>query len=163
MSFYSALELAANRIEGVVPCQDRFLELCREIGVVNANWNSEFSNLAEDVGALFDDPEARAANTDFFCPDTISFSTRIQVLSVDDAYEGQAYCISIHGNGYFFPWTQTDLRNRVLSHPKLKSLRDAVQRTWGGGFHLPFRGRKFLRERRLSDDDGWAWFMSESM
>jgi hypothetical protein len=137
--------------------------MCKDIGLVRASGESDFCNLAEDVMALFDDKEARATNNRFFCPDSISFNTSIQILSNEGCYEGDGYYISIHGNGYFFPWTQADLQRRVLSHPKLIALRDAVQSTWGGYFKFPLRGRKFLRSRMVGDGRGWKWFMSESM
>jgi hypothetical protein len=162
MSFYSGLDLTANRVERI-PSKDDFVEMCKDIGLLRANAESDFCNLAEDVMALFDDTEARAANNRFFSPDSISFNTSIQILSNEGQYEGDGYYISIHGNGYFFPWTQADLQRRVLSHPKLISLRDAVQSTWGGHFKFPLRGRKFLRSRMAGDGSGWVWFMSESM
>src|SRR5690242_5178895 len=104
MSFYSALVLAAN--EGArVPSAEEVQALFGELELLErTRAGDSFGNLARDITALFKDPAAMAVNPSFFCPDSISFHTELEVYGPDVDYTGPGCCVCIHGNGYFYPW-----------------------------------------------------------
>src|SRR5687767_7319779 len=118
MSFYSALVLAAN--EGVrVPSVKEIDGLFRKLGLVKHHATDTIGNLADDIRGLFNDPAAMAENDRFFQPDSISFDAGIHIEGPDGDYQGPGWCISIHGNGYLFPWEIETLGERVVRTPKL--------------------------------------------
>ena len=162
MGAYAALVLAANRAMRPITADDMLL-LCDDVGLLApSRRDAAFGNLAPDITELFRDTSALAANDRFFCPDSISWGTDIEILSLEDDYVGSGFRVSIHGNGYFFPWGAGELRERVLSHPKLVCLRRELQARFGGRFGMPWWS-KTLRRRLIDGDGGWAWFMSESL
>ena len=162
MGAYSALVLAANRgVRPVTP--DEMLLLCEDVGLLApSRRDTNVGNLSPDITALFSDSAALADNNRFFCPDSISWGRDIEILSPEDDFVGRGFRVSIHGNGYFFPWDAGELRARVVSHPKLVHLRRALQARCGGRFGLPWRSKN-LRRRLVDGEGGWAWFMSESL
>lgn len=157
MSFYSAVQLVANRVERV-PTKERVFDLIDEAGLRNP----ETGYLSRDLFTVFTDPEARAENNRFFTPDSFDFWETIQVIWWDGDYDGPGYAISISGNGYFFPWELSDVRDRFLSLPKLLRFRQLVNEQFGGGFVFPKDLEYPLGERLMSDEAGWVWFGSES-
>jgi hypothetical protein len=163
MSFYSALILAAN--EGVrVPTPEAVRALFEELGLLDPGARFPgIGDLTPAVTALFEDPAAAAENRHFFCPDSISFATQIHIEGPDMDYTGPGCAVLIHGNGYFFPWELTDIRDRVINTPLLRNLRRAVGGRFGGRFVYPPGREADLRERRIDGEDGWVWFGSESM
>lgn len=163
MSAYSALILAAN--QGVrPPTPEEARALFLEVGVLDLhNADEEFGNLATQVGELFDDADARSQNDGFFAPDTISLASDIDLLAPDGDYSGPGWCVRIHGNGYFFPWTLAEVGERATRSPILTRLREAVEARFGGRFVFPTADEEFLRERLIEHAGGWAWFGSESL
>ena len=163
MSFYSALVLAAN--DGVREASPDALRLLfRELGLlVPAPPEHGFGNLADDITALFEDPQAKAENRYFFCPDTIDFFAGVEVEGPDEYYAGPGWSIRVHGNGFLFPWDLNVVRERVVCSPKLVALRRALQDRLGGRFAFPPQDEGFLRERLIDGAGGWVWFASESV
>ena len=162
MGAYSALVLAANSgLRSIAP--ETVRSVCEDLGLISPSMRgAEFGNLAKDISSLFDDSAARKENERFFCPDSICWRTEIEIQSIDGDYDGKGYCISIHGNGYFFPWTADQLRARVLSHPKLTRFREEMQSLFGGRFRMPWFS-KTPSSRAIEGEGGWVWFMSESL
>jgi hypothetical protein len=163
MSFYSALVLAAN--DGVQPpTPEAVRSLLGELGLLDPQHaDDRFGNLAAHVTDLFRDPAARAENDRFFCPDSIGLKAEVEVQSPDDDYTGPGWCVTVHGNGYFFPWERADLRDRVVRSPALARLREAVEERFGGRFVFPPADEELLRARLIDGAGGWAWFASESI
>jgi hypothetical protein len=163
MSFYSALVLAAN--DGIrKPSREAIQSLLGELGLFEpGRFDDEFGNLAHEVIGLFADEEARAANDDFFRPDSISYSNEIEIQAPDGDFTAQGCSLQIHGYGYFWPWDMGTLRARVVHTPKLQRLRQAVQERYGGRFVFPAAEESMLRERWIDGDSGWLWFSSESL
>lgn len=163
MSFYSSIVLAAN--EGVrPPTLEAAHALLGELGLLDPRKaNDEFGNLADQVTALFRDPGALAENDRFFGPDSIRLSEGIEVLSPYGDYTGPGWSVVIHGNGYFFPWGLSELRDRAVRSPALARLRAAVEERFGGRFVFPPADAELLRARLIDTAGGWAWFASESM
>lgn len=163
MSFYSSLVLAANN--GVQPPTPAGLRsLLGDLGLLDPQHaDAEFGNLAAHVTDLFRDPAARAENDRFFCPDSIGLLAEVEVMSPDGDYTGPGWCVTIHGNGYFFPWELSDLRDRVVRSPALSRLWAAVEEQFGGRFVFPAADEELLRSRLIGGSGGWAWFASESM
>lgn len=157
MSFYSSLQLVANRVDRV-PSQDEVFALIDRAGLRDP----ESGNLARDLSAVFDDAEARAENNRFFAPGDFGFEQQIQVIWWDGDYQGPGFSVSISGNGYFFPWELSDVRDRFLALPKLVRFRELVNEQFGGRFTFPDRLEYPLHERLLSDHAGWVWFGTES-
>jgi hypothetical protein len=159
---YSALVLAANSgLRSINP--EKVRSLCEDLELIApARRSVEYGNLAADISGLFDDSAAREENEWFFCPDSICCRDEIQILSYDGHYAGVGYCIRIHGNGYFFPWTADQLRARVLSHAKLVRLREELRARFGGRFRMPWFSKN-LKSRVIDAEGGWVWFMSESL
>ena len=87
----------------------------------------------------------------------------LEVMSYEGDYIGPGWCVTIHGNGYFFPWELTDLRDRAIRSPALVRLREAVQTRFGGRFVFPPADEELLRSRLIDQAGGWVWFASESM
>lgn len=163
MSFYSSLVLAANG-GGAPPTPDTVLPLLDELGLLDPHYaRSPFWHLAGHVTALFDDPAALAENDRFFCPDGIGLWGEVQVLADDGEYSGPGWCVTVHGNGIFYPWELADLRDRAVRSPALARLRAAVEGRFGGRFVFPPADEEFLRSRLIDGAGGWAWFASESV
>jgi hypothetical protein len=163
MSFYSSLLLAANA--GVrVPTPEAVRALCKELGLIDPEARLPgIGDLHPAVTALFADPAAEAENWRFFCPDSIGFDTELHIEGPDMDYAGPGCAVSIHGNGYFFPWELKDFRERVVNTPLLRDLRREVQKRFGGRLVYPPGAEADLRTRWIDGDDGWVWFGSESM
>ena len=162
MSFFSYLTLAANR-DVRIPSRG---ELNAVLDAAGVSKPSEFShggyNLNGDITAIFNDATARQKNDRFFCPDSIGGIPKINVTNFDGEYEGPGYSICISGNGYFFPWPNEVLRERVLSHPKLLNLAMLVQQTFGGRFERPNNDTEFWDHVVIDTSTGWAWLRHES-
>jgi hypothetical protein len=163
MSFYSSLVLAAN--EGVrPPTPEAIRSLLGELGLLDPrSADDEFGNLAAHVADLFRDPAAHAENDHFFCPDSVGLLAEVTVQSPDGDYTGPGWCVTVHGNGYFFPWELADLRGHAIRSPALARLRDAVEARFGGRFVFPPADEELLRARLIDWAGGWAWFASESV
>lgn len=165
MSFYSELILAAN--EGVRPPEESVvMRLLLDLGLIEPARAGQICNLADDVTDLFADSVAESKNDRFFCPDSISFSSGISIQasgdSNDTTFDGSGWSISIHGNGYFYPWTLEDFRTRVISSPKLILLRETMNIRFGGRFVIPTPHKTLLNRRMIANDEGWVWIGSES-
>jgi hypothetical protein len=162
MAFFSYLTLAANR-DYRAPSRDELNALFDAAGVSKPTEYSHGGyNLHADIWAIFDDPTAQQKNDRFFCPDTIAGNPKIKVTDFDGEYEGPGYSIRISGNGYFFPWSNEDLRQRVLSHPKLVKLAALVQQTFGGHFERPNDDSELWDRMIIDTSTGWAWLRHES-
>ncbi len=163
MSFYSSLVLAANTgVRNISPASER--SLCRKVELLRSDGNDlEIGNLAEDEVILFNDAHALHENSHFFCPDTISFHESVEIDAYDGEYSGFGWSITIHGNGYFFPWDAATIRERVIRNIKLQNFKHFVEAEFGGFFTFPDSDLIFLRERWVDGTDGWIWFISESM
>ena len=162
MSFYSELVLAAN--DGIAEISEEAVRaVFGEVGLLQAGREREkFCNLSDDITNLFCDEDARRQNTQFFCPDSIGFHRSIEIMGNDMYFKGSGYAISIHGNGYFFPWNADALRRRVVGYSKLRQLRKRLEEVCGGGFVFP-KNKPELSERWIDGEKGWMWFMSESL
>jgi hypothetical protein len=157
MSFYSTLSLVANRVDRE-PTEEQVFTLIDEADLRDPH----SGYLARDLYAVFDDPEARVENPRFFAPADFGLWDHIQVIWWDGVYEGPGFSVTISGNGYFFPWELSDVRDRFLALPKLVRFRQLVNERFGGGFTFPDRLEHPLHERLLSDPNGWVWFGGES-
>lgn len=164
MSFYSSLNLIVNEVDQV-PSKLDIRRLLLDCGIIDPT-ESEFCYLADDIAALFIDPLAEKENDRFFCPDSVGFRAGIDLQASGEVeqtwYEGTGWSISIHGNGYFYPWTLDDYRTRVLNTPKLKRLREEANARYGGRFRIPASHATLFKKRLIVDDGGWAWVGSES-
>ncbi len=60
-------------------------------------------------------------------------------------------------------WELQDLRERVVCTPKLLSLRQLLQDRYSGQFVFPKEDESLLRERWVDGEEGWTWFMDESL
>lgn len=157
MSFYSSLDMVANRVDRV-PTSAEVFALLDATGVRDL----ATGHLAPDLAAVFHDEQARAENNRFFRPGELGFAEQIEVIWWDGSYQGPGYSISISGYGYFFPWELADIRDRFLALPKLVRFREKVNERFGGGFTFPDDLEDPLHERLLSDQSGWVWFGTES-
>jgi hypothetical protein len=162
MSFFSYLTLAANR--GVrTPSKEELDEVFVAAGVSKPSAFAHGGyNLHSDITDLFNDAEARQKNDRFFCPDSIGGNPGIKVSDFDGSYEGPGYSVAICGNGYFFPWRNEDLRQRVLSNPKLVNLAMLMQEAFGGSFERPKKDSKFWDRMIIEISAGWAWLGHQS-
>ena len=163
MSFYSSLTLAAN--SGVKNfAADKVRVIFDKCELLNQTRGElEIGNLAVDITGLFDDPDAIRENPHFFCPDTISIGESVEISAIDGEYACVGWCVTIHGNGYFFPWNVATIRERVIQTSKLQNLQRLIETQFGGQFSFPESERHFLTDRRVHGRDGWVWFISESM
>ncbi len=162
MAFFAYLTLAANR-DFRTPSSDELNAVFDAVGVSKP---SEYShggyNLHGDITAIFDDAVAKQKNDRFFCPDSISGHAGINVTDFDGEYEGPGFSVVICGNGYLFPWENEDLRQRVLSHPKLAKLAATIQQTFGGRFERPNDDAELWDRMIIDASTGWAWLRHES-
>ena len=162
MAIYSCLVLAAN-VEVRPPSPSAFRTLLSALNLLDGESTKEdHGNLADHVGALFHDAEARAENDRFFFPNGIGHLEELEIQSPEGDYFGPGWCIDIHGWGYFYPWSLADLRDRVTNSPSLVRLKQAVEREYGGWFVFPTADEKLLRSRLIDASGEWAWFASES-
>lgn len=166
MFFYSALVLAANT-ELRNPTPERARVLFDQLGLIRPDapdYGVEhgLDNLAADITALLEDHAAQNENKNFFAPDSIGLYEKVEVQGQDCGYTGKRWSVRIHGNGYLFPWDLGTVRARIIANAKLERLRIAMREQFGGQFRWPFR-RRALRERLIDGEDGWVWFMSESL
>lgn len=167
MGSYSSLVLVAN--EGVRNFSDaRLLEILTECEIVRSMKSLEdFDNLMPDVANLFNDDAARVANDNFFIPAGVACYKQIQILGNEIGMEMPGHSINLHGPGYFFPWDQATLRERVTQSPKFTRLKQSVENVFGGRFVFPTEfedeDEKAALYRQSIDHQGnWAWFASES-
>ncbi|MFO0796948.1 MAG: hypothetical protein U0804_05685 [Gemmataceae bacterium] len=164
MSFYSSLVLAANA-DVRAPQLGEVRDLLAGLGLIDAADSGPQDFSASDaVAALFRDAQARAENNRFFFPSAFSLSPDIEVNGPDDLYTGPGWSLHLHGNGYFYPWGLTELRDRVVRSPVLVGLRAAMAARFGGRFVFPTAGSELLRPRVIDgDDSGWVWLPSEDV
>ncbi len=137
MSFFSNLILAANQ-DVKVPTPAEMEEVLELAGLLRPlELRRPSFNLSDDITALFNDEEARQKNDCFFTPDAVGSYEGIHIQSPEEEYEGEGFSIGIAGYGYFFPWSNADLRERILPHPKLIKLAELAQSRFGGRFEQP--------------------------
>lgn len=166
MSFYSSLVLAANT-DVRIPSEQGMRTLLFNLGILKRDDpNDQFGDLADDITDLFRDQSALNENPHFFCPDSVAFGAEIDICApeAEEPYTGTGYSVRLHGNGYFYPWTAADVRERAIRTPKLQRLRQVLQAQLGGRFVIPREHEAVLREAWLEgSDEGWMWFGCESV
>ena len=161
MSFFSYLTLAASH-DFRAPSDKELDTVFEAAGVVKpTQYPHGLYNLHGDVRAIFDDATAMQKNDRFFSPDSIVGHSRINVSDFDGEYEGPGFSIHICGGGYFSPWSNADLRQHVLSHPKIQKLTRLVQETFGGYFERPNDDSKLWDRMIIDRSRGWAWLRHE--
>ena len=163
MSFYSSIIFAANTAVRATdpPVMQSVLS---QIGLLELDSNfPHLKPVANSVSQMFRDSSALRLNPNFFCPDSIGFNTRFEIIAEGGDYSGEGFSISIHGNGYFYPWEFSDLQERILGSTVLQALSRILPELLGGRFDFPPTKESFLRSRMIVRQNGWAWFASESL
>ena len=126
---------------------------------------ADFGSLAPGVTLAFDDPAAKAKNTRFFVPDMVGLSNKLQILDVEDEWETYGIKVSLHGNGYLFPWTMSEVKVVIQGQPILQDLAKRLDRLIQVPPWSPPRKHRPLLEKWSTwtpGSSGWTWAISQS-
>ncbi|MCS7467182.1 hypothetical protein NZK35_11060 [Stieleria sp. ICT_E10.1] len=170
MSFYSELVFFADtEVSELDAASARRILIDCELLADPADEENE--TLALDIRSIFDDDAAQAANEEFFHPDSITYGNEAELFpeeSDDEDDEGEpiylaGHVFSIHGYGYFHPWSRADLADRVLSHPKIQRMMSLVKERARGRCSDPVRKNQAVVNLMVDNSGDWVWIGSENV
>ena len=170
MSFYSELVFFADTdVDGLDAMSAREILVDGELLADPDEEESEL--LAMDIRRIFDDDAAQAANEGFFHPDSITYGNEAELFpeeSDDEDDEGEpiyltGHVFSIHGYGFFYPWSRAELAERVVSHPKIQRMMTLVQQRAGGRCSESVRRNPGLVNLMVHETGDWVWIGSENV
>lgn len=128
--------------------------------------HTELGILTPGVGLAFEASEARKQNTAFFTPDTVALASKITIQDADSSWESPGVEVSLHGNGYLFPWTMDDVRATIQDQPILQDLAGRLERLISVPSWSPPDMPRALVEKWTTwtpGSSGWGWSISQSM
>jgi hypothetical protein len=127
---------------------------------------TDLGELTPGVGLAFDSEEAKMKNSSFFIPDMVSMKNPIAVQADDDIWEVPGVAVSLHGNGYLFPWTLAEVRIAIRDQPILQNLVQRLERLIPIPVWSPSDTHRKLVENCTTwtpASSSWVWALSQSM